>query len=191
MLINFIMYILILIFFEILITKNLIKNLILFFNNLIICGFICIFFIKLEVFGLTIILIYSSVFLIFLLFLNYFNEKELSVKFNVMFLLVLLLFFLFFKFYIFNHQSFNFFWINVYTLIKVKTIKFISVLHTLIIKIFSYEILMINVYLIVGLVCCVCLIISKIYKNKLKLTFTSKNKRTYRRTNSYNSLLNK
>ncbi len=191
MLVNLIMYVSLLILFELIITKNLIKSLILFFNNLIICGLICIFFIKLEVFGLTLILVYSSVFIIFLLFLNYFNEKDLKINYNFIFIIFSLFIFFFFKFYLYDCCLFNFFWINTYSIIKLKIIKFVSVLHVLIIKIFSYETLLINIYLVFGLICCVCLIVSKSYKTKLKLTFISKNKRVYRRTNSYNNFLNK
>jgi hypothetical protein len=191
MLINVLLYLLILLIFEILITKSIFKILILVFSNLLICSIVSIFFLKLEIFGLTLILVYSSVFLILFLFINYFEEKFLISNFKIFFIFIFFFIFFFLKFYIFNQLSFNFFWINYYFLLKFKIIKFTNLIHVLLIKIYNIETVVINIYLLIGLLSSLTLISYKSIGNKKKLTFTSKNKRIYRRTNSYNSFLNK
>lgn len=191
MFINLLIIIIFLIILELNITSKLINFLSLLYS-LIIFFFIIIFFIlKLDLLAISLFLVYSSVFLIFFLFYNIFNEKIVIKNFNkTIFILIFLIFSINYKF---NFNLINYFWINYFKILNFKIIQFTNLMSILIFKLFYLETIFINLYLTIGLVVSfiILTVFTKKYIKNKKLLFWNKTKRIFRRTNSYNSKINK
>ena len=194
MLTNVIIILFIISVLEIIKTNNNIKKITLNYTNLILCVIYSCFFLKLELFGITILLVYSSVFIILILFSFIFNYKN-SNKYNstnssiMVYVLVLLT--TSFIMYATSSQKLQTSWINSTYVFFLKNSQFTNIMHILIVKFFQIEVLILNYYLFLGLIVGILLVL-KVYNSTHinKLMFFNKNKRLLRRTNSFNFKLN-
>lgn len=194
MLTNIIIILFIISVLEIIKTNNNIKKITLNYTNLIICVIYSCFFLKLELFGITILLVYSSVFIILILFSFIFNYKNSnkynSTNNNIIVYLLILLTSSFIMYYSAEYKL-QTSWINSTYVFFLKNSQFTNIMHILIVKFFQIEVLLLNYYLFLGLISSILLVL-KVYNSTQvnKLMFFNKNKRLLRRTNSFNFKLN-
>lgn len=194
MLCNVIIFLIILILVEIIKTNNNIKLLSLNYTNLLICVIYSCFLLNLELFGITILLVYSSVFLILILFSFIFNYRGFKNKNNLNISIHLIIFLALFTSLVFYKTQKNlilYSWLSPHYMLILKNTQFINIIHIIIVKLFQIEVLILNYYLLIGLISSILIILKILNKSfNFKIMSFNKNKRLLRRTNSFNFKIN-
>ncbi len=182
---------LLLLILELCVTTKLLNQLSTMYSIVVLIFCVIFFILKLDLLAISLFLVYSSVFLIFFLFYSIYNDKKIKIIDNRLYLCGI---FFFIIFYVkFNNLMVRFFWINYFKIVVFKVCQFTSLISILFFKLFYLETIFINIYLTIGLI--VSFVILYLLGNKYlmskKLLFWNKSKRLFRRSNSYNSKLNK
>ena len=190
---NILILLLLLVTVELLKTSDFFKIISLVYSSILLCVIFSCLYLKLDLFGITILLVYSSV-VIMLILLSFIlnNKNKIIFSSKNFFILYFSIFISSFFFYNYQKTSIDLSWVSPYYVFNLKSSQFVNILHILIIKIFQIETLILNYYLLLGLVASVLLILN-INKNNnpfKKIMFSSKNRRLIRRSNSFNIKIN-
>lgn len=190
---NVLILLLLLVTIELLKTSDFFKIVSLVYSSILLCVVFSCLYLKLDLFGITILLVYSSV-IIMLILLSFIlnNKNKIIFSSKNFFILYFSIFLSSFFFYNYQKKIIDLSWISPYYVFNLKSSQFVNILHILIIKIFQIETLILNYYLLLGLVVSVLLILN-INKNNnpfKKIMFSSKNRRLIRRSNSFNIKIN-
>ncbi len=190
---NVLILLLLLVTIELLKTSDFFKIISLVYSSILLCVIFSCLYLKLDLFGITVLLVYSSV-VIMLILLSFIlnNKNKIIFSSKNFFILYFSIFISSFFFYNYQKTTIEFSWVSPYYVFNLKSSQFVNILHVLIIKIFQIETLILNYYLLLGLVASVLLILN-INKNNnpfKKIMFSSKNRRLIRRSNSFNIKIN-
>lgn len=193
---NFIFFLFLVVFSEILLSKDFFKLLGFSFSLVFIIG-IFITLLSLELLGLTIIIIYSSVFITFILIsLSFYNKDIYYFRSNKNFLFLLFCYYIsvFYLFYFsIDAKLYTFFWVDYLNILNSNWSSFLIIMHKLCIKLFFIETLVINLYLLFSLLSCLFFLeFFKFLKNtKIKVNYAFKLKRVNKKKFSSSSFIKK
>jgi hypothetical protein len=190
---NVLILLLLLVTIELLKTSDFFKIISLVYSSILLCVIFSCLYLKLDLFGITVLLVYSSV-VIMLILLSFIlnNKNKIIFSSKNFFILYFSIFISSFFFYNYQKTTIDLSWVSPYYVFNLKSSQFVNILHILIIKIFQIETLILNYYLLLGLVASVLLILNINKHNNpfKKIMFSSKNRRLIRRSNSFNIKIN-
>jgi len=149
-------------------------------------------FFGLDLLGLTLLVVYSSIFLLLYLISLYFNDlyeiKSISINKNLSLIVILSFLILLINSVNITISNENIIWTDMYSLITINPKQIVWVIHNLLFKYFLIEAVFINIYILFGFISALFILSLIEFFNGLfnnsKISSIFLNKRSFRRSNS-------